>query len=191
MHPPFKKNLHQLVTKPRVARYIYICNKQPTNPERTPDTTMENNVLTIFTRIRQRLHTTARSIAGEDNADDVLQDAFCKLWTLKNMPPDQQQTERIAAHNSEEREHRLSALSPPQRTARQRLRRHRRRKGAGHARTLRRREANSGDAAQRHAAARALDARLRGILVRRDCRRRRHDRGERKTDAFESAKTDS
>lgn len=58
---------------------------------------MENNVLTIFTRIRQRLHTTARSIAGEDNADDVLQDAFCKLWTLKNMPPDQQQTERIAA----------------------------------------------------------------------------------------------
>lgn len=58
---------------------------------------MENNVLTIFTRIRQRLHITARSIAGEDNADDVLQDAFCKLWTLKNMPPDQQQTERIAA----------------------------------------------------------------------------------------------
>lgn len=58
---------------------------------------MENNVLTIFTRIRQRLHTTARSIAGKDNADDVLQDAFCKLWTLKNMPPDQQQTERIAA----------------------------------------------------------------------------------------------
>ena len=42
---------------------------------------MENNVLTIFTCIRQRLHTTARSIAGEDNADDVLHDAFCKLWT--------------------------------------------------------------------------------------------------------------
>ena len=78
-------------------RTLYICNKQPTNPERTPDTTMENNVLTIFTRIRQRLHTTARSIAGEDNADDVLQDAFCKLWTLKNMPPDQQQTERMAS----------------------------------------------------------------------------------------------
>lgn len=58
---------------------------------------MENNVLKTFTRIRQRLHTTARNIAGEDNADDVLQDAFCKLWTLKNMPPDQQQTERIAA----------------------------------------------------------------------------------------------
>lgn len=49
---------------------------------------MENNVLTIFTRIRQRLHTTARSIAGEDNADDVLQDAFCKLWTLKNVSID-------------------------------------------------------------------------------------------------------
>lgn len=94
-------------------------------------------------------------------------------------------------HDCEEREHRLSAFSPTQRTVQYRLRRHRRCEGAGHARTLRRREANSGDAAQRHAATRALDARLRGILVRRDSRRRRHDGGERKTDAFESAKTDS
>lgn len=95
MHPLLKKTAP--VCHKTVRRTLYICNKQPTNPERTPETTMENNVLTIFTRIRQRLHTTARSIAGEDNADDVLQDAFCKLWTLKNMPPDQQQTERIAA----------------------------------------------------------------------------------------------
>lgn len=95
MHPLLKKTAP--VCHKTARRTLYICNKQPTNPERTPDTTMENNVLTIFTRIRQRLHTTARSIAGEDNADDVLQDAFCKLWTLKNMPPDQQQTERIAA----------------------------------------------------------------------------------------------
>ena len=90
------KKLHPFVTKPRVARYIYVTSDRQTQ-NAPPDTTMENNVLTIFTRIRQRLHTTARSIAGEDNADDVLQDAFCKLWTLKNMPPDQQQTERIAA----------------------------------------------------------------------------------------------
>ena len=49
----------------------------------------KDNVLTIFTRIRQRLHTTARNIAGQNNADDVLQDAFCKLWTLKKYPNDQ------------------------------------------------------------------------------------------------------
>lgn len=55
----------------------------------------KDNVLTIFTRIRQRLHTTARNIAGQNNADDVLQDAFCKLWTLKKYPNDQQQTENI------------------------------------------------------------------------------------------------
>ena len=55
----------------------------------------KDNVLTIFTRIRQRLHTTARNIAGQNNADDVLQDAFCKLWTLKKYPNDQKQTENI------------------------------------------------------------------------------------------------
>ena len=55
----------------------------------------KDNVLTIFTRIRQRLHSTARNIAGQNNADDVLQDAFCKLWTLKKYPNDQQQTENI------------------------------------------------------------------------------------------------
>ena len=52
----------------------------------------KDNVLTILTRLRQRLHTTARNIAGQNNADDVLQDAFCKLWTLKKYPNDQQQT---------------------------------------------------------------------------------------------------
>lgn len=56
-----------------------------------------DNVLTIFTRIQQRLHATARCIAGDDHADDILQDAFCKLWTLKNLPSDQQQTEKIAS----------------------------------------------------------------------------------------------
>lgn len=53
------------------------------------------NTLTIFSRIRKRLHATARNIAGEDNADDVLQDAFCKLWTLKHIPSSQQQAERM------------------------------------------------------------------------------------------------
>lgn len=55
------------------------------------------NVLSIFTRIRYRLHATARNIAGQDQADDILQDAFCKLWTLKNLPSDQQQTEKIVS----------------------------------------------------------------------------------------------
>ena len=53
--------------------------------------------VSIFTHLHQRLHTTARNIAGDDNADDILQDAFCKLWTLKNLPSDQQQTEKIAS----------------------------------------------------------------------------------------------
>ncbi len=56
-----------------------------------------DKVVSIFTHLHQRLHTTARNIAGDDNADDVLQDAFCKLWTLKNLPSDQQQTEKIAS----------------------------------------------------------------------------------------------
>lgn len=56
-----------------------------------------DKVVSILTHLHQRLHTTARNIAGDDNADDILQDAFCKLWTLKNLPSDQQQTEKIAS----------------------------------------------------------------------------------------------
>lgn len=56
-----------------------------------------DKVVSIFTHLHQRLHTTARNIAGDDNADDILQDAFCRLWTLKNLPSDQQQTEKIAS----------------------------------------------------------------------------------------------
>ena len=56
-----------------------------------------DKVVSIFTHLHQRLHTTARNIAGDDNAYDILQDAFCKLWTLKNLPSDQQQTEKIAS----------------------------------------------------------------------------------------------
>lgn len=56
-----------------------------------------DKVVSIFTHLHQRLHTTARNIAGDDNADDILQDAFCKLWTLKNLPSDQLQTEKIAS----------------------------------------------------------------------------------------------
>lgn len=56
-----------------------------------------DKLLTIFTRNRHRLYAKARSIAGQDKADDILQDAFCKLWTLRKLPPDQQQTERMVA----------------------------------------------------------------------------------------------
>lgn len=57
----------------------------------------KNNVLNIFSNIRHRLRATARNIAGEDNADDILQDAFCKLWTMHNVPSDIEQTEKITA----------------------------------------------------------------------------------------------
>lgn len=57
----------------------------------------KNNILTIFTRFRGRLRTTARGIAGEASADDVLQDAFCKLWTLDRLPAERVQTEKMAS----------------------------------------------------------------------------------------------
>lgn len=56
-----------------------------------------NIVLTTFERLRHRLHAAARNIAGQDNADDVLQDAFIKLWSLKNLPDSQEQTAMIAS----------------------------------------------------------------------------------------------
>lgn len=56
-----------------------------------------NIVLTTFERLRHRLHAAARNIAGQDNADDVLQDAFIKLWSVKNLPDSQEQTAMIAS----------------------------------------------------------------------------------------------
>lgn len=42
---------------------------------------MSNNTLTdVFTTFRSRLRTLAARIAGDDAADDVLHDAFCRLW---------------------------------------------------------------------------------------------------------------
>lgn len=56
-----------------------------------------NIVLTTFERLRYRLHAAARNIAGQDNADDVLQDAFIKLWSFKKLPDSQEQTAMIAS----------------------------------------------------------------------------------------------
>ena len=56
-----------------------------------------NIVITTFECLRHRLHAAARNIAGQDNADDVLQDAFIKLWSLKNLPDSQEQTVKIAS----------------------------------------------------------------------------------------------
>lgn len=56
-----------------------------------------NIVLITFERLRHRLHAAARNIAGQDNADDVLQDAFIKLWSLKKLPDSQEQTAMIAS----------------------------------------------------------------------------------------------
>lgn len=58
---------------------------------------MNNIVTTTFVRLRHRLHAVARNIAGEDSADDVLQDAFCKLWTQKRLPNSQEQAAMIAS----------------------------------------------------------------------------------------------
>lgn len=56
----------------------------------------QDRILSVFGKIRQRLQTTAGRIAGRENADDVLQDAFCKLWTMKNMPTSQEHAEGVA-----------------------------------------------------------------------------------------------
>lgn len=56
-----------------------------------------NIVLVTFERLRHRLHTAACNIAGQDNADDVLQDAFIKLWSLNNLTDSQEQTAKITS----------------------------------------------------------------------------------------------
>ena len=53
-------------------------------------------LISIFSNLRQRLRLTAGNIAGQESADDALQDAFCKLWTHPKIPDDEQQLEKIA-----------------------------------------------------------------------------------------------
>lgn len=55
-----------------------------------------NSLISIFSNLRQRLRLTAGNIAGQESADDALQDAFCKLWTHPKIPDDEQQLEKIA-----------------------------------------------------------------------------------------------
>lgn len=54
-----------------------------------------NSLISIFLNMRQRLRLTAGNIAGQESADDALQDAFCKLWMYPKIPDDEQQLEKI------------------------------------------------------------------------------------------------
>lgn len=55
-----------------------------------------NSLISVFSNLRQSLRLTAGNIAGQESADDALQDAFCKLWTHPKIPDDEQQLEKIA-----------------------------------------------------------------------------------------------
>lgn len=55
---------------------------------------MSTNAITdVFTVFRSRLRTLAARIAGDDEADDVLHDAFCRLW--ERHPAVEQETEAL------------------------------------------------------------------------------------------------
>ncbi len=59
---------------------------------------MESEQLTgIFARLRQRLHRTARRMLGsDDDAADILQDAFCALWGRRRDIADENVAEGLA-----------------------------------------------------------------------------------------------
>ncbi len=47
-----------------------------------PDLKVKTDILTsTFMRFRSRLHYLAARIAGDDDAEDVIHDAFCRLWS--------------------------------------------------------------------------------------------------------------
>ena len=46
----------------------------------SPVTTTENPLLAAFSGLRRRLRPTLSRWLGEDEADDALQEAFCRLW---------------------------------------------------------------------------------------------------------------
>lgn len=55
---------------------------------------MSTNTLTdVFTVFRSRLRALAARIAGDDEADDVLHDAFCRLW--ERQPVVEQEAEAL------------------------------------------------------------------------------------------------
>ena len=55
---------------------------------------MSTNAITdVFTVFRSRLRSLAARIAGDDEADDVLHDAFCRLW--ERQPSVQQEEEAL------------------------------------------------------------------------------------------------
>lgn len=53
--------------------------------------------MTIFTSIQNRLRHTARHIVGQYDVDDILQEAFYRVWSLKNLPTDKEQVEKLTS----------------------------------------------------------------------------------------------
>lgn len=58
---------------------------------------LKNDLLTsVFTRIRERLRSTARRVVDDSQVDDVLQEAFVKLWNNRERLADERQIEGTA-----------------------------------------------------------------------------------------------
>lgn len=58
----------------------------------------EETLTYTFTRLRKRFQLMARRILhNDDDADDVLQDAFCRLWPKKDELDDPQRTQALTA----------------------------------------------------------------------------------------------
>lgn len=69
------KKAHYRVTKRAKLRYIRQTGKKTMN---------RDSLIKAFTIKRNKLWHTAASISGDSNADDVLQEAFCRLWNCSS-----------------------------------------------------------------------------------------------------------
>lgn len=58
-------------------------------------TTTENPLLTAFSGLRRRLRPTLSRWLGEDEADDALQEAFCRLWPERERWADTDEAARV------------------------------------------------------------------------------------------------
>lgn len=58
-------------------------------------TTTENPLLTAFSGLRRRLRPTLSRWLGEDEADDALQEAFCRLWPERERWADADEAARV------------------------------------------------------------------------------------------------
>ena len=61
----------------------------------SPVTTTENPLLAAFSGLRRRLRPTLSRWLGEDEADDALQEAFCRLWPERERWADADEAARV------------------------------------------------------------------------------------------------